>query len=151
MRAIQVLGLVVLVACTPIDRPDLMDPDESNTPVRAVSEVGESFTLAPGGERSIAAIGLVVRFVDVPTDHRCPLDVTCVWEGDAEVVVNVVQDGEARTFRVHTPRDLIGPTAVELGSGHRLELLGLEPGPVSDRDTPLDDYRATFRVAGPGE
>lgn len=151
MRAIRVLGLVALVACTPMDRTDLTDPDESDSPVRAVSEVGESFTLAPDRERSIPVIGLVVRFVDVPTDHRCPLDVTCVWEGDAEVVVNVVQDGEARTFRLHTPRDLIGPTAVELGSGHRLEILGLEPGPVSDRDTPLDDYRATFRVAGPGE
>lgn len=150
MRAMQVFGLVALVACTSIDQTDLTDADESDTAVRAVSEVGESFTLAPNRERSIPTVGLVVRFVDVPTDHRCPLDVTCVWEGDAEVLVTVVQDGEARTFRLHTPRDLIGPTSVELVSGHRLELLGLEPGPVSDRETPLDDYRATFRVAGPG-
>jgi CubicO group peptidase (beta-lactamase class C family) len=42
MRAIQVFGLVALVACTPIDRPDLPDPDESDTPTRAVSEVGET-------------------------------------------------------------------------------------------------------------
>lgn len=151
MRAIQVFALAAVVACTSIDRTDPTDAEQAYDAVRAASQVGESFTLAPHRERSIPAIGLVVRLVDVPTDHRCPVDVTCVWEGDAEVVVSVVQNGAARTFRLHTPRDLIGPTAAELDSGHRLQLLGLEPRPVSNRNTPLDEYRATLRVAAPRE
>jgi hypothetical protein len=151
MRLIQLLGFAVIAACGSAERTDLTDPGLPGDAELATSQVGESFSLSPNGERSIPALGMVVRFVDVPTDHRCPLDVTCVWEGDAEVVVNVEQGGAALTFRLHTPRNLIGPTAAELGSGHRLELLGLEPRPVSNRNTPLDDYRATFRVAAPRE
>lgn len=151
MRPLQVSVLLVLAACTPTDRTNPTDPDDPPIAVRPESKVGDSFTLAPRQEQGIPAIGLVVRFADVPTDHRCPRDVTCVWEGDAQVMVTVVQDGSERTLHLHTPRDLIGPTTAELGSGHRLELLALEPEPVSDRATPLDDYRAIFRVVAPQE
>lgn len=149
MRKLQLSVLLILAACSATDPANPTDPDDPAIAVQAESQVGEPFTLAPRQEQRIPAIGLVVRFADVATDQRCPRDVTSVWEGDAEVVVTVVQDGDERTFHLHTPRDVIGPTAAELRSGHRLELLALEPEPVSDRDTPLDEYRATFRVVAP--
>lgn len=149
MRNLQLSVLLVLVACSVTDRTNPTDPDDPAIAGRAESQVGEPFTLAPRQEQGILAIGLVVRFADVAADQRCPRDVTCVWEGDAEVVVTVVQDGDERTLHLHTPRDLVGPTAAELRSGHRLELLALEPEPVSDRETPMDEYRATFRVVAP--
>jgi hypothetical protein len=150
MRTLQISVIVAVVACTSVDRTDPTDPGHPPEAPEE-SQVGESFILAPRQERSIPAIDLVVRFAEVPADHRCPRDVTCVWEGDAEVVVIAVQAGEERTFRLHTPRDVIGPTSTELDSGHRLELVRLEPEPVADRYAPRADYRAIFRVAAPEE
>lgn len=49
--------------------------------------LGETFTLTPG--KSVTVDGLQITFVAVGQDSRCPPDVQCIWEGDAEVRLRV--------------------------------------------------------------
>jgi len=44
--------------------------------------LGQPFTLSPG--QSVTIDGVRITFVAVGQDSRCPPDVQCIWEGDAE-------------------------------------------------------------------
>mgnify|MGYP001081213227 CR=1 FL=1 len=90
--------------------------------------------------------GLTVRFVEVPTDSRCPTDVVCVWAGNAKVVLNTVVGGVERALALNTNAgSATGPGAVEV-DGFRITLLGLDPAPRSEEPIPAGAYRATLEL-----
>jgi hypothetical protein len=101
-------------------------------------EPGREFSLRPGESASVQ--GLVMRFDEVRGDSRCPVDVQCVWEGDATVVVTV--GGAAK--ELHTARRFATSVTVD---GHLLELRRLEPVPRAHAKIEPGDYRAVFVVA----
>jgi hypothetical protein len=104
-------------------------------------EVDESFTLAPGECTTLEPTGTHVRFLRVAGDSRCPLQVQCVWAGDAAVVLEIApRDGDAMEHTLHTNEE---PKAVVLGR-YELTLLELSPYPVVPGDIDPDDYRATL-------
>ncbi len=37
---------------------------------------------------------ILIEFADVTEDSRCPVNVTCVWEGQVTVALNISLDGE---------------------------------------------------------
>lgn len=45
--------------------------------------------------------GVTVLLIDV-RDSRCPSDVTCVWEGNAEVDMTLMFDNKEEAFTLHT-------------------------------------------------
>ena len=59
------------------------------TSTGAVRPIGlnQETELAPG--QSVQSGALRVTFTQVDGDSRCPADVTCVWEGDARVKIDV--------------------------------------------------------------
>lgn len=88
---------------------------------------------------------LRVRFVRVAEDSRCPEDVTCVWEGKAEVLFEVGGKswGGKRSLKLHTSRG-----ASEEGYGrYTVKLLALGPRPRSDRKIAPAQYTATLLVS----
>lgn len=146
MRVTMLAGMaaVALAGCQSPGTPEgttVTDPASSYAEVA----VGEPFTLAPGEAARVTGTDLVVRFVRVEGDSRCPVDVTCVWEGDAAVVVETERDDVARSWRLHTPGESVGPGTADVG-GLRLELVGLAPAPRSGQPIDPDAYRATFTV-----
>lgn len=144
-----VIVLAALAGCSIPDAPRLTDPEGPSPSEWADVELGEPFTLAPGEGAQHTGVDFVLRFLEVASDSRCPEDVNCVWAGDAELVVTIAQNGEERTHRLHTHGHPVGPSAVDLASAHRLELLDLQPGTRSDRPIPQESYRATFRLVVP--
>lgn len=133
MRASLVtLAAAALAACiSPADPPQA---GETSPP--------EPFELRVGEERQ-AGDGLTVRFAAVIGDSRCPRDVTCIWEGDAEIEATVTHGDDSQALRLHThggdgyPRQAVA-------FGYTLELKALEPYPVSTRETAPEDYVATL-------
>lgn len=109
----------------------------------------EAFALEPGESARIEGTGLILTFREVRDDSRCPTDVTCVWEGDAVVVLRTVLEGSVAEARLHTAgdRDRDGARHVDVGP-YRIHLLELEPAPVSEEPIPASAYRATLRVTG---
>jgi hypothetical protein len=109
--------------------------------------LGEAFELQPGQSTAVEGTPLLVKFVEVPTDSRCPVDVTCVWEGDAAVVLETVLDGAEETVSLHTAGDpdRDGARYVDIGP-YRVHLVDLLPEPESERSIPAFAYRTTLRV-----
>lgn len=103
------------------------------------------FTLREGEAAVFSEPALVITFVGVPADSRCPINAYCVWAGDATVrlVLHVGPPwGEGPDLQVdlHT---LLDPRETPWGPYYTLRLLGLAPAPVAGQPR-TEPYRATL-------
>jgi hypothetical protein len=129
MRIMSLVSLAVAAAaCGTAAGPDL-------------AQVNQPFQLAVG-ERAVVG-GLSIRFTGVSADSRCPLDVVCIWEGDGAVLVEIAPPaGDGLVDTLHTRDD---PKAIDVGDWS-LELVALDPYPVTTDPIPAGGYVATFVV-----
>jgi hypothetical protein len=96
--------------------------------------------LAPGQTAQVGP--LRITFTAVSADSRCPVDVVCVWEGDAVAELTVSQPtGAVETRELHTS----SPRSTTY-DGFQIELVRLEPVPRSTRTIPPESYRLVVRV-----
>ena len=109
----------------------------------AVVEPGASFTLAPGETAAVRGTDARLTFKRVTDDSRCPVDVTCVWAGDAKIEVTISRTGIADDTRILS----ITPPKHEALVGHlRIKFISLAPVPrQADANVPRK-YRAEFVV-----
>jgi len=112
------------------------------TPSGEKIPLGREFTLAPG-QSAVVDDDLRLTLKSVTDDSRCPVDVTCVWEGDAKVSVDVITPTPRAEHELHTT----GRESHEAKHGdYRITLVKLEPARRSTTTISSSDYRATFVV-----
>lgn len=124
-RATLPLLLVLAAACSSTTAPQL----------------GDEFALRLGEQATIAEIGLRISFTAVSEDSRCPSNVTCVWSGDAAVVIEswtAATGAETQVLHSH-----LDPQSVRIDSVE-LELVRVEPIPVEPGVIAPDDYVVTL-------
>jgi hypothetical protein len=102
------------------------------------------FTLAPGAAAVIEGTSVQVRFDRVVSDSRCPTDTQCIQAGDAVVRMTVLQDGATKSDDLYTGAG--GTHSTSFGQ-LTITLEDLSPRPVSSRELPSADYRATLRAS----
>lgn len=143
LPSVYLLALAVLLGCGAgaTDPGTTPDPDPAITEVHRVA-VGDTAVLGLGDSVVFQATGIRAEFVGVVADSRCPVGVTCVWEGDAEVSIDVVTGGGADEVRLHTTLD---PTAVDIAS-YELQLVDLHPYPVAGPTTDVRPLRLLLRL-----
>jgi len=118
------------------------------TSTGAVRPIGldQETELAPG--QSVQSGPLRITFTRVEGDSRCPTDVTCVWEGDALVKIEVSQQpGDPVARELHTSGSA-GAGETTYG-GFRIELVRLSPQTHSQHPIPAQDYRLVLKITQP--
>ncbi len=107
---------------------------------------GEEVTLSYGQYVLIEGTSLAIRFSDVGSDSRCPVDVECIWTGNADVWLEV--------SGLDSPAQVIVNTNVEplsvVVAGYEIILKKLDPYPVSTVQIEKNDYIATLQVSTAG-
>ena len=104
--------------------------------------MGQEFTLGPGEAVTIVGPRLVILFVGVEGDSRCPADALCIQGGDAIVRIEVrTPGGRPISYALHT-----GDMQPVTHEGFVIALVQLSPYPFSSRQILPDEYRATLRV-----
>ena len=112
------------------------------TPSDEKIPLGREFTLA-AGQSAVVNDELRLTLKSVTDDSRCPVDVTCVWEGDAKVSVEVITPTPRAQHELHTSSRF--DREAKHGA-YRVTLVKLEPAPRSTATISPGDYRATFVV-----
>ena len=128
-------GLILLASCgTP----------SPSAPPAPPATAGEQITLAPGQSAQVQGGSVRIIFQSVSADSRCPVDVTCVWEGDAVVVITTLAEGDtAFRHELHTSGRYASEVEV---STARIRLVSLAPEPHADQPPAPAAYRATLLV-----
>lgn len=112
-------------------------PTGSGTPAPS----GGTLTLDVGDAATLPGTSITLFFQAVTEDSRCPTDVVCVWEGNAQVAVTLASAAGRLDSRLNTTSE---PRRIEFG-GVALTLASLAPYPAGQPIDP-DAYRATFEV-----
>jgi hypothetical protein len=137
MRAFVLLtASLAIAACS-------SNPTTTEPVVYSRAEVADSINIRVG--RTIIVDGTRIRFDVVESDSRCPMDVVCVWAGDAVARFVVEQSGapsSAVTLQLHATLQPKSGSAL----GFRIELLTLQPYPRASTGTKPDEYIASVRI-----
>lgn len=111
-------------------------------PSSSLTSLPTEITLQYGEERLIDDV-LRVSFSQVLEDSRCPVDVTCIWAGNARVRIGISM-GMGPTFPLELNSSL-EPTTVDW-NGVRVTLLGVMPEPRSTEKIPPEAYSVRLRL-----
>ena len=108
----------------------------------------EPFSLRIGESMKLPAAGLELRFLDVPRDSRCPLDVSCIMAGEAQVVIQAVsEDGSAELVFKLPPKG----SDRQSFEGFSVTVAALEPQTEEARPIAAADFVATLVVTASAE
>jgi hypothetical protein len=107
------------------------------------AEPGNEFALALGKTATINGTGTRMTFRQVTDDSRCPVDVQCVWAGDAKIELTISRSGSADDAKILS----LTPPNNETTSGDlRIRFVGLAPAPRSTEDRAQRKYVAHLVV-----
>lgn len=121
---------VALSACAPVETAVVADP-------------GVAFSLPLGKTAAIKGNDTRITFSRVNEDSRCPVDVQCIWAGDAKIELTVSRNGspvETKTLSVTSPNN-----EVVVGD-LRVRFVGLAPTPRQSEPSASRAYIAQLVV-----
>jgi hypothetical protein len=120
----------------------LSDPSLAPHPPKYLPrDISEPFTLKFNQGAMITFDNILVRFSNITSDSRCPSDVTCIWQGEVSIQVDVKQ--ENTTFE----NIILGENdEVPIFGKYFIRLLKVEPYPQSTHMIQQDDYIATLVI-----
>lgn len=128
MKVHHALLVLFLTACSHV------------TPLAVEIVPGEEFTLSVAESAALPGEGLL-EFAQVVSDSRCPVDVQCVWAGDAVVALRASDVNDSASLRLHTG----GPQSAVFGTWE-VELVELRPLPREGMALTQADYEAVLRL-----
>ncbi|MBI2866867.1 MAG: hypothetical protein HYX97_00860 [Chloroflexi bacterium] len=138
---------LLLSACGGGDQPPTATPSPTPLPVTLVRGALEQWAVLPLGHALVLGDeGLVIRFVAVEADSRCPRDVQCVWAGEARVRVEVTREGRQGAVTVVLTEPGGSSKAKTQLEGYTVEHR-LGPYPEAGKSTRPEDYRLSLRVS----
>ena len=112
---------------------------------RVSVRLGQEFKLRVGQRAAVKGERLKVRFASVANDSRCPEGVTCVWAGNAEVLVEAEAGGGPTVLGLNTH----GGADYPKEGRHRqysIGLVALDPRPGRNGGVKAADYVATLVI-----
>lgn len=114
---------------------------------QTTTAAGHEFELQAGEVVRFDGGRLRIRFARVASDSRCPVDVDCVWAGNAEVLLELRASGRrgTKTVRLNTNPSPERPGEAQYGR-YTIKLTGLAPQPRKNRKMKARQYRATVMV-----
>lgn len=123
---LMILSGILLVSCNDEEMPESFDMG-----------VEKSFRTDIEYQSSDNQLKFSILNID---DSRCPSDVTCVWEGKADVTVEVKspQTGTLILSTYNNQIDTVG--------NYSFELKDVSPYPVSTETINLEDYNVTLKI-----
>lgn len=133
------LAALAAVSCS----RGMTEPAADGSAAQVVS-VGDTVQLKYGESAAIRQTAVRVQFSRVVADSRCPIDVVCVWAGDAHVRLTVTSASASasRTYDLHTYSD---PKFADHDQ-YRLSLVEVGPSRRSDTTIRLQDYYVKLEI-----
>lgn len=78
-----------------------------------------------------------LKFDDVLQDSRCPLDVICIWEGNASVALILSENSNKHDIVLNTYRPFGRDTTI---NNYKITLVDVHPYPMSDNTIDKSKY-----------
>lgn len=114
---------------------------ENNSPSYFLLD--QSFEIRNGQTINDSIHRISVNLDSVVNDSRCPSDVECVWEGNAQVRFVFSSNSKNVSFDLNTIPSFRTDSLIE---GYRIKLIELTPYPRSTDPINRADYKAILKI-----
>ena len=131
-----------MLACANSKQPAEPNDDE---PQPKVVPTNVEFKLRRGETASAGRGMLLVTFLAVGDDSRCPADVVCVWAGDAEMHFRLASEKSEAAAMIDTLHTTLQPQAVSY-LGYTVTVKGPQPYPYSSDAPGSRDYGVALMI-----
>lgn len=119
------------------------EPVDPSASVQRV-EAGDTIRLRMGESVELGDTRARITLHDVQADSRCPVDVTCVWAGDAHIRLEAAPaTGSATLLDLHTTLD----PKEAVFAGWMLRLIDVEPPRMSTDTVRPQDYSVRLAIS----
>lgn len=148
-KRLSILSLICLVvACLALSDNRIASASVGNSgSAPRVVHSGKQLKLRVGQRTVLKGESLRIKFVAVSNDSRCPKNVTCVWAGNAEVLLEVgPRSGRGKSLKVNTNASRQLSDEGKYGR-YTVKLLELSPHPLDGRKIAARDYTATLLIS----
>ena len=117
---------------------------QSSEPIGIEANLDSEFILQINQSAEIKSEDITVTFFNVTSDSRCPSDVTCIWQGQAGIEIDV-QKGEVESS---ISLSIGGDSSPEesIFNSYLIQLVDLSPYPISTKNIQPEDYTATIKI-----
>ncbi len=106
-------------------------------------QLGVPFQL--GFNQTVTIDRLQIKFANVIQDSRCPSDVTCIWQGQAKIIVNIKTNSQdLGNFTLISGND--NKLTVQTFDHYYIQLMNIDPYPVSTKKIQLSDYVVNLKL-----
>ena len=110
-------------------------------PTQRVIRLNQEFTLKVGQSARSEDSGLKITFASVKEESRCPKGVTCVWAGNAKILIEISKhEGGSTTLELNTNMKPKSGRCL----GYEVSLEKLDPYPKADEQLKPSQYEATL-------
>ncbi len=138
---------ILLLVFTIISQSHPLSFPDASAIEQGIGKLGYPLKLHIGQTMMIEPVGIAINFVKVVQDSRCPSDVTCVWQGEVTILVNITNSKKiAGSFNL-TSRAGEDDLGAKTFDRYRIKLLQVEPYPISAKKIEPIDYTATLIVS----
>ncbi|AQU06438.1 hypothetical protein B1772_06465 [Dehalococcoides mccartyi] len=104
----------------------------------------QSISFPPGQSCAIAGEDLIIKFVGVVSDSRCPEGVQCIWAGEVMVQLEINSGGEKTKFYM-VKRGAGGDAVADFGI-YKFSF-NVTPYPAAGTEITKDQYRLLLTVS----
>ena len=149
------LAAIILASCMPADKivpaattvstPTIM-PVPTSTPISIIPteqfiepQLDEEIQIKLGESVTLEGGNLTIKFKSVEGDSRCPQGVVCVWEGNAEVILEVSKN----EFALNTALD----PKEKVVSDYNIQLKDVIPYPKAGEELTPENYSIKIVVS----
>lgn len=129
----------ILIVCFTFCNDSINEVDDKSFELSETFRIGYHDTFFNSEEN------LSIKFDSLILDGRCPIDVVCVWEGDAELRYILDDRKEKIIFSLHTAGSYFTKDTVLLG--YNIGLIDVFPYPHSEIFHEVESYEATILIS----
>jgi len=109
------------------------------------SNLDSEFLLQINQSAEIKSEDITVTFLNVTSESRCPSDVTCIWQGQAGIEINVQKGDEDSVVNLSIGGD--SNPEESIFDMYLIQLVDLSPYPISTKNIQPEEYTATIKIS----
>ena len=142
-------GILSNIKPSSIEVKSIAQGNHQQLMARVGTTLNTPFYLRYGRTAYLPAENIEIKFSKVIQDSRCPSDVTCIWQGQVIIGVDIIKNGQqvsTLTLTLIPGRDTL---PIQFLDKYSVKLIGVSPYPNSKKPIALKDYIAKIVVSKP--
>ena len=112
-----------------------------------ITQLNREFKIGLNQTAILPVENIWVRFTEVTVDSRCPINVQCIWAGQAKIVVTIGKESKPIGDFILTSGGSPELAVQNFASNYNIKLVDLQPAPVSGSQTQKLAYIAALMIS----